>query len=887
MQAMFLLLGYIATVFCQPAHITNLNTGLTYQSIQSAIDAPQTLDGHTLLVSTGTFTENVTINKSITIRGAGRDSTILQAADSNKHVISIAANNVSIKGLTVKNGTGLGGIAGILLNNTTGILVDSCKITNNFRGILLKSSSDNIISNCNVVSNIENGLLLLSSSNRNQIIKNVVANTLGGVGDWTGNGINTGDQSSSLTIIEENTIYDNALAGIIGYAGSNNTLIRRNIIFSNQGAGIQFGWSSGCIFEDNNIYNNHDGIVFDTAPNNICRRNKIINNTESGISMGGLGQTNILIDSNLISKGTYGILIGSKTRNSIIKQNTISSCSTGIYISQNPNYENYGNRIYNNNFYSNIIHAKDNSPEVDYWDNGLPEGGNYWDNWISPDLNNDGFVDNPFLIDGGYSQDNYPLVKPYGEQTIDTLQFSDQLQLSSDGYRPDIAFDQKSSSIYVVYEGWRDIYPEIFITKSEDNGKTFSSPIPITKQTAGIIERPAIGIDTSGNIHIVYNDAGGYLAYCKSTDGGNTFSVPLRISDAPSSGIDRSRLTCFGNNVYVVWRYDENDYRIYLDKSINGLPFGTDVQINDITTGTRGKPSIAIDANETIYVTWLDRDKIRLAKSSNQGASFTSSVRVDDNEGVFPCNRPSITTIGIDTIFVVWEDSRDAISQIRYSKSINGGYSFETSKNVADSTGDFEQLYPKIVKDNNNVIHAIWQDSRYAADNSDIFYAYLPNGENSFSKNLKVNSAAGKTNYGHKYPALAVGNEMIFTTWQGSAEGVSGWQIYFSKAKFIMQPPTFVQEDQQIIPYNFVLYQNYPNPFNPETKIEYSLHSNFHVILKVYNILGEEIATLIDQEQPAGNYVVEFQSKNLSSGVYFYRLQVGNYSTVKKMIIVR
>ncbi|MEM3119207.1 MAG: T9SS type A sorting domain-containing protein [Nitrososphaerales archaeon] len=469
-----------------------------------------------------------------------------------------------------------------------------------------------------------------------------------------------------------------------------------------------------------------------------------------------------------------------------------------------------------------------------------------------------------------------------GETPI--LQFSDQLQLSPDGYRPDIVFDKKSSSIYVVYEGWRDIYPEIFITKSTDNGKTFSSPVPVTKQTAGIIERPAIAIDTSGNIHIVYNDANSYIAYCKSTDGGNTFSTPVRISDAHSSVIDRPRITYFGNNVYVVWRYDESDYRIYLDRSINGANFGTDVQVNDLTSGTRGYPDISIGTDEVIYVVWRDNGHIKFAKSTNQGSTFNTSIRVDATDS--DSKYPSIAAYGADNVYVAWEDYRDVNSQIRFSKSINGGDTFEVSKNVADSTGDFEQLYPKITKDN-NVIHCVWQDSRNANNNSDIYYAYLPQDGNSFSKNFKVNSAPGKTDYGHKYPALAFGNDMIFTAWQGSTEGISGWQVNFSKAKFILQPPTFVQETQVNLPYNFTLYQNYPNPFNPTTNIEYDIPARSHVILKVYNMLGEEVATLVNREQPAGKYIIEFQSKDLSSGIYFYKLQVGNHSNVKKMIIIR
>ena len=86
---------------------------------------------------------------------------------------------------------------------------------------------------------------------------------------------------------------------------------------------------------------------------------------------------------------------------------------------------------------------------------------------------------------------------------------------------------------------------------------------------------------------------------------------------------------------------------------------------------------------------------------------------------------------------------------------------------------------------------------------------------------------------------------------------------------------------------DFHLAQNYPNPFNPSTKIEYSIpHASF-VILKVYDILGREVATLVNEEKSVGNYNIEFNGNNLSSGTYFYKLQAGDYSSVKKMILIK
>ena len=89
------------------------------------------------------------------------------------------------------------------------------------------------------------------------------------------------------------------------------------------------------------------------------------------------------------------------------------------------------------------------------------------------------------------------------------------------------------------------------------------------------------------------------------------------------------------------------------------------------------------------------------------------------------------------------------------------------------------------------------------------------------------------------------------------------------------------------IPSSFYLYQNYPNPFNPSTIIRFSIPEESSVTLKVFNTLGEEITTLINENIIAGNYEVEFKRTALPSGVYFYRLQAGNFFETKKMIFMK
>ncbi len=91
----------------------------------------------------------------------------------------------------------------------------------------------------------------------------------------------------------------------------------------------------------------------------------------------------------------------------------------------------------------------------------------------------------------------------------------------------------------------------------------------------------------------------------------------------------------------------------------------------------------------------------------------------------------------------------------------------------------------------------------------------------------------------------------------------------------------------ELVPVKYELQQNYPNPFNPATTIKYSIAKLSNVTLKVYDMLGSEIATLVNEEKPAGVYEINFNASNLASGIYFYKMQAGRFVETKKMILIR
>jgi hypothetical protein len=96
-----------------------------------------------------------------------------------------------------------------------------------------------------------------------------------------------------------------------------------------------------------------------------------------------------------------------------------------------------------------------------------------------------------------------------------------------------------------------------------------------------------------------------------------------------------------------------------------------------------------------------------------------------------------------------------------------------------------------------------------------------------------------------------------------------------------------IEESSIVMPVAFTLSHNYPNPFNPSTSIEFTLPKSEFVELKIFNVLGKEVATLVSKKLNQGNHTYQFDGKNLASGIYYYQLVAGDFKEVKKMILLK
>jgi len=214
-----------------PVH--NLNTGLNYTTIQEAINAPETLAGHTIFVEEGTYYEHLVVNKSLSLIGEDRFSTIIDG-NYTGNVTIITSNNVKITGFTIQRS----GEVFTIDNRSHGICfqwgISGCNVsynilTDNLNGIWLYNSNANTIYGNNITNNNIEGIVLDFSSNDNNIHGNTITNNHLGIGSW----------NSSTNNIYGNNITNNEGGVLLDYFSNNNSIYGNNITNNEEGIALE------------------------------------------------------------------------------------------------------------------------------------------------------------------------------------------------------------------------------------------------------------------------------------------------------------------------------------------------------------------------------------------------------------------------------------------------------------------------------------------------------------------------------------------------------------------------------------------------------------------------------------------------------------------------
>ncbi len=242
--------------------------------------------------------------------------------------------------------------------------------------------------------------------------------------------------------------------------------------------------------------------------------------------------------------------------------------------------------------------------------------------------------------------------------------------------------------------------------------------------------------------------------------------------------------------------------------------------------------------------------------------------------------------------YVVHNEENDAIDAavgVELLPQINGGYGNETVEFLSDE--NIIQLHKesahvglKLLSDDLYTLHIIEWFSGYNDDRGEMYGyltegsimdTYADDGEGTvvFIGQDKVNIPAGGS--AEVYLAFAF------------ADDEAGMIDAIATAKAEYDEVTSIVEYPGALPDKYVLEQNYPNPFNPATTINFGIPQSEHVTLTVYNLVGQKITTLVDEELTSGEYSVTFDASRLPSGVYFYTISAGSFQSTKQMMYLK
>jgi parallel beta-helix repeat protein len=391
---LFLVLQYYSLSQLSSQASSTIRVSADYATIQEAINAAN--DGDTVFVAASTYYEHVVVNKSISLIGENRGTTIVNGTGST-YVVSVTVDDVVVNGFTVQNGS----MSGILLSNCSNCRVENNIATLNMEsGIRLENTSASLVSN-------------------NEIFNNgyVIPGLATGLGIFLGLSYNN--------TICSNHVYDNFFCGIyLGDSDSNfvcdNDMTAQHL--STEPYGIDIVASCNNVVHMNTVSNNSHGIwvwcsSWNTISNNNVSDNGVDEQYGDGIEINR--STNNTVVANHVQNNTKGIVIKDEASNNTVACNTIVSNGRGVYT----HYSN-SSILCKNNFINNKVHVSvggafpgDDYPDVNVWDNGAE--GNYWSNFTGEDVNLDGIIDTPYILDIR-NRDNFPLVEPWSETRTQT-----------------------------------------------------------------------------------------------------------------------------------------------------------------------------------------------------------------------------------------------------------------------------------------------------------------------------------------------------------------------------------------------------------------------------------------------------------------------------------
>lgn len=450
------------------------------------------------------------------------------------------------------------------------------------------------------------------------------------------------------------------------------------------------------------------------------------------------------------------------------------------------------------------------------------------------------------------------------------------------------------STLYLV---WFDdrldplMQANIFISKSTDQGQTWSAEVKVDDQTSWHQISPAIAIDQSDNLYCVWHQmAGGFehVLFSKSTDGGATWSASVPVDDASAGtyiGSPDIKIND-ANEILVVW--DDNrsgSYRCQFTKSTDeGATWSPDLEFG----GAQGQDPKIEFCEDTLYVvfgTYTSANDVFFTRSNDNGATWQTPVTVHS----VTAGAQRYVDIGVSSsqvLHCVWYDWRTGLCDIRYAKTTDGGTTWQPSVSICDSTFDQNYLFGMemhVECTGENWIYCVWDDWRLGYNDGyyDIWFTMSGDTGNTWLvPNLVVNDTVYSVS--QRYPTLCLANDgnpcVAF-----SDNREYGIHLYFDKGNF---PGIYEhkQNHQEI-----VLLQSFPNPFSSKTKISYTVPSPANTQLKIYDISGKLVKTISSQVHAPGKYSCywygdDTKGSKVPGGIYFLKYESSDITVTEKLV---
>ena len=427
---------------------------------------------------------------------------------------------------------------------------------------------------------------------------------------------------------------------------------------------------------------------------------------------------------------------------------------------------------------------------------------------------------------------------------------------------------------------------------------------------------PAITIDENGVFILLHLGFSPGIFSHYSLDSGKNWSSQKMISNFDQ---DRASIVSdnFGNT-FATWVKFANPFPIYFSfTNDSGKHWSQPQQINFPLQRCQGS-EITIGSENEIYICWANVENVSpftenfvgFAKSTNFGTSWNVSENAFDINGVAGILQSKgniringLPKIAVDksnsqfrgNIYIVTTEKNFSPAgndnDIILHRSTDDGASWSNGIRVNQDilNNGKVQYFPAICVDDFGGINIIYYDDRNTtSDSAEIFLSRSTDGGNIWndfpiSNHRFKPQAIGGLGQGYQGDNIAVissGNNLM-AFWMDNFSGT--YQIWQNKISLI----SLSIKNINTFPKQFSLKQNYPNPFNPKTKIKYEIAKSGFVSLKIYDVLGREIKTLVNENKNVGFYEIEFDANNLNSGIYFYKLTTNNFSEMKKMILIK